>query len=318
MCLTLSLMLISVMYLVVFREDPSILRDINAFGRKPPAECTFPSTDPFDPALEKVIKIYPPLDCSSNTANIVDLDDYVLKLNHSKLRLVLSPTQKFSHCRYKEISRKKGIDTGFEYTWFSQNFSDFAPLPLWHDNVVSECFATNGKVISRSYFPLIRKKPQVEEYLNKNYQAHVEKNSPTETLSIFMIGIDGMSKQNFERSQPKTRKFLLEKMGAIELYKYNKLAFETFPNVLALLTGHTPEEFYKHWHYNRTGFVDQINEAFLWADARKIGYRTGMILDCYDITAFHYQKVFALLLFFLFVCYCFFLLLFHLLRCLLF
>ncbi|GFO28754.1 hypothetical protein PoB_005525900 [Plakobranchus ocellatus] len=78
-------------------------------------------------------------------------------------------------------------------------------------------------------------------------------------MSVLMIGIDGMSKQHFERSMPKTRNFLLEKMGAIELYKYNKLA-----NVLALLTGHTPEEFYKGWHYNRTGYVDQINEAFLF------------------------------------------------------
>ncbi|RUS82286.1 hypothetical protein EGW08_009964, partial [Elysia chlorotica] len=196
----------------------------------------------------------------------------------------------FSHCRYKEITRKEGIDTFFVYTWFSDNFTDSAPLPLWHDNVVSECFDTNGAVISRSYFPLIRKKPEIEERLHKKYQTHVEKNSPTETLSILMIGVDGMSKQNFERALPKTRKFLLEAMGAIELYKYNKLAFETFPNVLALLTGHTPEEFYKNWRYNRTGFVDQINDAFLWTDARNIGYRTGMMLDCYDITAFHYQK----------------------------
>ena len=289
--LALTLMWVTAMYLFVLREDPAKVRNINALGRKPPAQCIFPSSDPFDPALDKVIKVYPALDCSNNTANLIYMDDYVLKLNRSQLTLVLSTKQKFSHCRYKEINLKKDSDKGFEYVWFSRNFTDSIPLPLWHDNVVSECFDTNGTVLSRSYFPLIRKKQHIEEYLDKNYQAHIERNSPTETLSIFMIGVDGMSKQNFERALPKTRKFLLEKLEAIELYKYNKLAFETFPNVLALLTGHTPEEFYRDWHYNRTGFVDQINEAFLWADARKIGYRTGLILDCYDITAFHYQKV---------------------------
>ncbi|GFO32785.1 hypothetical protein PoB_005929000 [Plakobranchus ocellatus] len=43
-------------------------------------------------------------------------------------------------------------------------------------------------------------------------------------MSILMIGIDGMSKQHFERAMPETRNFLLEKKGAIELYKYNNFA----------------------------------------------------------------------------------------------
>ncbi|GFS12410.1 hypothetical protein ElyMa_006696800 [Elysia marginata] len=253
--------------------------------------CTFPNTDPFDPDLKKLVKTYPPLDCSANTPNIVYLDvGDVFRVNHSKLDKALSRGQNFSYCWCKEIRRLNGSDKGFEFSRTTELFNESMALKAWQENVVVECFDSSKKVISRSYFPLIRKRVETEAFLDKNYQSHIEINSPLETLSIFMIGIDGMSKQNFERAMPLTRNFLLDKMGAIELYKYNKLAFETFPNVLALLTGHTPEEFYRDWHYNRTEFMDQINEAFLWSDARKLGYRTGMILDCYDITAFHYQK----------------------------
>ncbi|GFO32822.1 hypothetical protein PoB_005932700 [Plakobranchus ocellatus] len=260
--------------------------------RSPPKECSFPSTDPFDPALDNVIKKYPPLDCSNHTANIVYLDNnYVLRVNHSKLHLVLGDDQVFSHCLYKEIARQKGSDKKIDFVWTSESFNVSLQLPEWHESIVTECFDGNETAVSRTYFSLIRKRAEIERVLSKKYQSHIEKNAPLETMSVLMIGIDGMSKQHFERAMPKTRNFLLEKLGAIELYKYNKLAFETFPNVLALLTGHTPEEFYKGWLYNRTGYVDQINEAFLWSEARRIGYRTGLIMDCHSITAFHYQKL---------------------------
>ncbi|GFO32817.1 hypothetical protein PoB_005932200 [Plakobranchus ocellatus] len=161
--LVLATSMVSVLYLLFIREDPSILKNINSRDWQPPKECTFPSSDPFDPSLEGVIKKHPPVDCSNETLNIVYMDKYVLKLNSTKLKQMKMMGAKFSHCRYKEIARKKGSDKAFEYTWF-------------------------------------------------------------------------------------------------------------------------------RWRYNRAEFVDQINEAFIWTDARKIGYRTGMMLDAYDLTAFHYQK----------------------------
>ena len=285
---------LSVMYLFFYDGKPLMLpssQPLNREFRKPPTECTFPNTDPFDPALDSVVRSFPPLDCSNQTANIVYLENYVIKVNVSKLHLVLTSGQNFSHCWYKEIFRQKGWDTQVNFSSPSEKFTQSISIPLLNEHIVTECFDTNSTVISRSYFSLIRKKPEVEENLRQKYWEHVKTNSPLETLSFLLIGIDGMSKQNFERAMPKTRNFLIDRMGGIELYKYNKLAFETFQNVLPLLTGHTPEEFYRDWKYNRTGYVDQINEAFLWSETRKLGYRTAMMLDCSSLTAFHYQKV---------------------------
>ncbi|RUS70180.1 hypothetical protein EGW08_022053 [Elysia chlorotica] len=276
--------------ITILKKEPFPMQVDRGSPKPPPKECTFPNTNPFDPALDAVVRIFPPIDCSNQTANIVYLDNFALAVNQSKLHLVLAPGQNFSHCWYKEIVRQQGSDTRFNFSWTSENFTQSVSLPLWNENIVTECFDTNYTVISRSYFSLIRKKPKVEKYLNQKYWEHKRKNNPSDTLSFLLIGIDGMSKQNFERAMPKTRNFLIEKMGGIELYKYNKLAFETFPNVLALLTGHTPEEFYRDWKYNRTGYVDQINEHFLWSKARGLGYRTAMMLDAQSLTAFHYQK----------------------------
>ncbi|GFO32784.1 hypothetical protein PoB_005928900 [Plakobranchus ocellatus] len=153
-----------------------------------PYECIFPATDPFDPQLKSVLKVYPPLDCSKHTANIVYLENFVAKVNHSKLSLVLSDGYNFSHCRCKEIKRKDGSDKAFEYTWTSETFTESFGFQHWQENIMTECFDTRKRAISRSYFPLIRIKNETERFLKKNHQNYVTHNSPLETLSILVLG----------------------------------------------------------------------------------------------------------------------------------
>ncbi|GFO28753.1 hypothetical protein PoB_005525800 [Plakobranchus ocellatus] len=102
---------------VFFYKDGFIqrLKPSQLFDRSPPKECSSPSTNPFDPALDTVIKKYPLLDRSNHTANIVYVDNnYVLRVNHSKLHLVLGDDQVFSQCLYKEIARQRGSDKKIE------------------------------------------------------------------------------------------------------------------------------------------------------------------------------------------------------------
>ena len=252
-------------------------------------ECRFPSTNPFDPALKDLVKYYPPLDCSNNTPHLVYVEDFIIKVNRTKLRQALLPRQKLKHCRYREIYRLRGYDKRVYFSAPSAVFTTKLKIGPQNQNIVVECFSTNSTIMSRSYFSLVRVDREREKYLRKSYQNHIHKNSPLETLSFFMIGIDGMSKQNFERTMPKTRNFLLNKLGGIELRKYNKIGYSTLPNVCPLLTGMTYEEIRDHMD-PKNKFFDQVNHFFLWSQARALGYRTGLILDGKDITSFHYQR----------------------------
>lgn len=58
----------------------------------------------------------------------------------------------------------------------------------------------------------------------------------TRPLSILLIGIDSISRLNFARSLPKTFRYV-EKRKWISLKGYNKMDDNTFPNVMAILTG---------------------------------------------------------------------------------
>lgn len=61
-------------------------------------------------------------------------------------------------------------------------------------------------------------------------------NITTKPLSVLFVGIDSISRLNFIRALPKTCKYV-ENNGWISLKGYNKIDDNTFPNLMAILTG---------------------------------------------------------------------------------
>ncbi|KAL7630135.1 UNVERIFIED_CONTAM: hypothetical protein RMT77_019726 [Armadillidium vulgare] len=65
-------------------------------------------------------------------------------------------------------------------------------------------------------------------------------------LSVIMFGTDSVSRLNFLRTQPKTYQYLTKELKAFEYKGYNKVGENTFPNVIALLTGKLWDEDFAH------------------------------------------------------------------------
>lgn len=57
-------------------------------------------------------------------------------------------------------------------------------------------------------------------------------------LSVLIIGVDSVSRLNYFRTMPRTSE-LLRSHGWYELRGYNKVEDNTFPNLMAILTGMT-------------------------------------------------------------------------------
>ncbi|XP_035826213.1 uncharacterized protein LOC101862804 [Aplysia californica] len=250
-------------------------------------ECSFPNLDPFDPVIMPYVKRFPPISCEKGLASIVYLDRYFLKVNKTKLQQKF-PGVKFGGCTYRNLYRKDNNDFEVVNGSESEMFSNKIKLTMRDENLLIGCFDSERKLISRSYMTVVQLKPDVEFRCEKDYRSHLENFQPRETLSVLMVGTDGMSKQNFVRSMPKTRNFLLKNLSALELRKYNKLGLNTFPNVMPLLTGKHYTEFADEWKWDEP--LDKIDYAFLWNDFRRVGYRTAMLMDRVQVTAFHYQK----------------------------
>jgi hypothetical protein len=78
-------------------------------------------------------------------------------------------------------------------------------------------------------------KKEVEKGCKENFQKF--ENSRKEYLSILMLGVDSISHINMMRYMTKTRSYLLNEMSAIELVGYNKVADNTFVNIVPMTAG---------------------------------------------------------------------------------
>ncbi|RUS89778.1 hypothetical protein EGW08_002481 [Elysia chlorotica] len=257
--------------------------------------CAFPGIDPLDPSIEKYLKRHKPLNCSANVPNVVYLDKEEIKINFDKVKEAMVKTNgsgTLGFCQYKVLKRKAKSDNSVEISFTSAPFNKSMKLQKTDEDIKVECLDSNNKTISRSYFTVMRLDPDMEQIHSDSYKVHIDKHAPAETLSILMLGVDGFAKQHFARAMPKTRDFLIKELGGLEMNKHSKLGYSTSPNVVPLLTGRTNEELTNDtkWKFQTRGWMDQINEAFVWSDARRLGYRTGIIFDQVVITAFHYLR----------------------------
>lgn len=107
-------------------------------------------------------------------------------------------------------------------------------------------------------------------------------------LSVLVLGIDSVSRLNFYRAMPKTEKYLRE-TGWINLKGYNKIGDNTFPNLMAILTGQTPHQAYSRCKPTVAYKLD--NCPFLWYNFRNAGYVTAYGEDETALNTFNYLKV---------------------------
>ncbi|KAJ9592748.1 hypothetical protein L9F63_015586 [Diploptera punctata] len=109
-----------------------------------------------------------------------------------------------------------------------------------------------------------------------------------ETLNVLIVGMDSVSRINLHRQMPKTIN-VLENMDAIELLGYNKVADNTFLNLVPVLSGLTESELSQTscWFKNTT--FDKCN--WIWKNFKEIGFRTAFGEDTSEFGLFTYMKL---------------------------
>ncbi|KAL5287658.1 hypothetical protein ACFFRR_008513 [Megaselia abdita] len=153
-------------------------------------------------------------------------------------------------------------------------------IPLIYDHIRAECFH-NGYKIYDNVHSTVPDKPVVKKRL-KSWKG---KGKP---ISVLFLGIDTMSRMNFIRTMPKTAKYIYgETNGWYQFNGYNKVAENTFPNLMALLAGLSEETVNR----DHNPVEKPLDDApFIWKDFKKAGYVTAYAEDYSRIETFHYMK----------------------------
>lgn len=109
-----------------------------------------------------------------------------------------------------------------------------------------------------------------------------------DSVNVLMLGLDAVSRLNFHRQMPLTAD-MLRQLGAIEMLGYNKVADNTFPNLVAVLSGMTERELVRSCWDTKATF-DACHQHWLWTNYSAAGHRTMMVEDSPFLGMFHHEK----------------------------
>uniref|UniRef100_A0A0A9ZE12 Uncharacterized protein n=1 Tax=Lygus hesperus TaxID=30085 RepID=A0A0A9ZE12_LYGHE len=107
------------------------------------------------------------------------------------------------------------------------------------------------------------------------------------TMSIMIVGIDSISRQNMVRTMPKTVDYLGQN-GWYDLKGYNKMDDNTFPNLVAILAGMTYKQIVNLCFPSNKTPMD--NCPLIWKNFSDSGYITAYAEDEPTIGTFNYHK----------------------------
>nr|XP_036673812.1 uncharacterized protein LOC108018498 isoform X2 [Drosophila suzukii] len=106
--------------------------------------------------------------------------------------------------------------------------------------------------------------------------------------SVLLWGIDSMSRMTLELTMPRMYEYL-NAQHWFELQGYNKMGINTFPNLMAVLTGFNESYAKKQCRPDKAGGLDVC--PLIWKDFKDKGYTTAFAEDWSLHSTFNWKKV---------------------------
>ncbi|XP_065334901.1 uncharacterized protein LOC135936128 [Cloeon dipterum] len=241
------------------------------------AVCALPRYDPFDPSIQQYITGWSRIDCGTPQPALTFLGkNGLLHVDRT------TAAGKDLYCYFHEIIREENDDNKFELGP-PQIIFDPESLPYEYNIVTCEQVLT-GEVIYVTGYTQIRKVPEVIAKKSK-------KASKNGRVNVLIFAFDSMSRLNFIRQLPKTSKFIEERVKGVVMNGLTKVGDNTFPNMLALLSGFTAKRYRDEkalspFWLDDSGYFDHL--PTLWKNFSQNGYVTMFTEDHPKINAFNY------------------------------
>ena len=254
--------------------------EINPFLLVDTEGCKIPKLDPFDSSINLYLIRGSELKCDVEK-DITYTNGRQIFINWSVARKLQPGLQ---YCKYDVIWRPSNEEENHDFFSFINESKPFTTnVTINNEFIRVRCFDNNEVLLHTNVFSSVHKKPDVEKRCADNYR----KQQNNAHLSIMMVGVDSVSRNNMIRYMPKTRDYLLNKMSAIEFLGYNKVADNTFLNIVPMTTGKFVHEL--PWNSSAVN-VTFDRYDFIWHNFSKQGYRTLYSEDAPFGQIFDYQK----------------------------
>ncbi|XP_055841778.1 uncharacterized protein LOC129908950 [Episyrphus balteatus] len=250
--------------------------------------CRIPEVDPFTPDAMKILKKKKYSSCS----NELPLTKVIFDMNLRTYNLHIDEIAKHKlnatniNCCYQSIIRSGSgnrVDKDFKLK-SCVTFKDGDVIPSDVDSLIVKCEdAKRNKTIQQDAFYLVGEKPEIR----KRLQSFRNGTFPNRPVSVLMLGIDSISKFNLRRVMPETTSRLIHD-GWFELKGYNKVDDNTFPNLMAFLTGYNNSNAYSKCNPKTKDGLS--NCPMIWNFFQNIGYVTSYAEDETWMSTFNFNK----------------------------
>lgn len=254
--------------------------------------CKIPHWDPTDQSLDEVLIQSDPFECPKYpTDGLIYESQGVLHINGTIKESILveygeDPEASFNCCVFYILRDLEDDDSNFRLTdecmeFFNDTFSLTEPMTK------IDCYLNENLAYEKYiYLPLPAKLHSMDRS-PKNLSSRKQFENE-DKLSVLILGMDSVSRLMFHRSLPQTKQ-VLDGMGAVEFRGYNRVADNTFPCLIPLLTGRSQNDILSgcvHEHPN--GNFDWCH--YLWDDFEENGYVTAYVENYNQITTFNCGK----------------------------
>lgn len=107
-------------------------------------------------------------------------------------------------------------------------------------------------------------------------------------MSVMVLGIDAVSRLNFHRQMNESVNVLLNELHAIELFGYNKVADNTYPNLIPVLSGFDENEINTACRLQKKDTFDRCH--FIWNSFKAQNFTTTFSEDAGWLGLFQYTQ----------------------------
>ncbi|XP_045468544.1 uncharacterized protein LOC123676588 isoform X2 [Harmonia axyridis] len=237
--------------------------------------CKIPELPLNNTALQHYFEYqYKGAHCNQDRPPLVDSNLTSLHLLDTSFQSYNISDRSSVRCCYKELKRKEPQGKPDKQFEFGETCNYFEESITVEEEFVQVLCYYREKEIYQDLFAFVPRKSNVAPDVNR------------EKLNVLIIGIDGISRINFHRQMPKTVA-TLKTLGFQEFLGYNKIADNTYPNLIAVLTGDDEQTIEKSCR--STGkYFDNCN--LIWKHFKNNSYLTSFAEDSAWMGLFNYQK----------------------------
>ncbi|XP_037557786.1 uncharacterized protein LOC119434799 [Dermacentor silvarum] len=242
------------------------------------AGCTLPRFDPFDPTVKPFIRHGVERAKCPGKPNFLTIRNGIPAVLSENLK-EHGVLPEDLDCFYKEVYRNESLAAPHKHYVYGRQVRLLFDRALKEEFVLVEC--GTKKSPERPFHKQLLLNPLLKNNVEKRCR-NARRGTP-HNLSVLILGLDAVSHLNFDRHLPETAVFVRDKLGALELHGYNKVGENSYPNLMALLTGLKD---FEADEAEAAGAYDNLSSRFVWRKYAARGYRTMFLEEWTQFSLF--------------------------------